>query len=64
MQKKIFSSHGLYSSGGNKEALRDGVRHKLEVGLGMSPEFVLAFFHFELSFASLRYLILAVSNCL
>lgn len=40
------------TQGGDREVLRGGMRHKLEVGIGISPEFALALFHLELSFAS------------
>lgn len=40
------------TQGGDREVLRGGVRHKLEVATGTFPEFVLALFHPELSFAS------------
>lgn len=40
------------TQGGDREVLRGGVRHKLEVATGTFPEFVLALFHLELSFAS------------
>ena len=64
--QKIFLSHGFYSPRGNREALRDGVRHNLEEAPGMSPESVLAFLFSILSYPLHligRYLVLTVSNC-